>query len=92
MISPSGMARRAAPVFACIGLLAVWQVASLALKNDSFPTAIEAIRAIPDILGDKESLINILASLRRMAIAFSVAVAVSIPLGLMMGRNRYVAS
>src|SRR6478609_4288158 len=92
MMSPAALTRRAAPVFTCIGLLAVWQVASLALKNDSFPTAIEAIRAIPDILGDKESLINILASLRRMAIAFSVAVAVSIPLGLMMGRNRYVAS
>ena len=85
-------ARRAAPVFACIGLLAVWQVASLALKNDSFPTAIEAIRAIPDILGDKESLINILASLRRMAIGFSVAVLVSIPLGLLMGRSRAVAA
>ena len=68
------------------------QVAALALKTDSFPTALEAICVVPSILGDKESLINILASLRRMAIAFSVAVAVSIPLGLMMGRNRYVAS
>ena len=62
------------------------------MKNDSFPTAIEAIRAIPSILGDKESLINILASLRRMAIGFGLAVAVSIPLGLMMGRSRAIAS
>jgi len=77
---------------ACIGLLAVWQVASLALKNDSFPTAIEAIRTIPDILGDKESLINILASLRRMAIGFGIAVLVSIPLGLLMGRSRAIAA
>ena len=76
----------------CLGLLAVWQIASLALNNDSFPTAIEAIRAIPSILGDKESLINILASLRRMAIGFSVAVVASIPLGLMMARSRGVAS
>ncbi len=79
-------------MLACIGLLAVWQVASLVLKNDSFPTAIEAIRAIPDILGDKESLINILASLRRMALGFCVAVLVSIPLGLLMGRSRSVAA
>jgi len=92
MMSPAALVRRAAPVLACIGLLAVWQVASLALKNDSFPTAIEAIRAIPDILGDKESLINILASLRRMAIGFSVGVLVSIPLGLLMGRSRAVAA
>ena len=62
------------------------------MKNDSFPTAIEAIRAIPDILGDKESLINILASLRRMAIGFGVAVLFSIPLGLLMGRSRAVAA
>jgi NitT/TauT family transport system permease protein len=86
------MLTRAAPVLACLGLLAVWQLASLALNNDSFPTAIEAIRAIPSILGDKESLINILASLRRMAVGFSLAVALSIPLGLMMGRSRAVAS
>src|SRR6478736_2262750 len=92
MMSPAALTKRAAPMFACIGLLGVWQVASLALKNDSFPTAIEAIRAIPDILGDKESLINILASLRRMAIGFGVAVLVSIPLGLLMGRSRAVAA
>ena len=92
MISPAAIAKRAAPVLACIGLLAVWQIASFALKSDSFPTALEAIRAIPDILGDKESLINILASLRRMAIGFSIAVSVSIPLGLLMGRSRAVAA
>ncbi|MCK1677071.1 ABC transporter permease [Bradyrhizobium canariense] len=92
MTSLTALAKRAAPVFACIGLLAAWQVASLALKNDSFPTAIEAIRAIPDILGDKEALINILASLRRMAVGFGIAVSVSIPLGLLMGRSRAVAA
>src|SRR6201986_3421480 len=85
------MMKRAAPVLACIGLLVVWQLASLALHNDSFPTATEAIRAIPPILGDKDSLVNFGASLRRMAIGFGVAVAVSIPLGLFMGRSRAVA-
>jgi len=92
MMSPRPVLACAAPVLACLGLLAVWQIASLALNNDSFPTAIEAIRAIPSILGDKESLINILASLRRMAIGFGVAIVASIPLGLMMGRSRGVAS
>ena len=83
---------RSAPLMACLGLLAIWQVAALMLKTDSFPGAWEAIKAIPSILGDQESLINILASIRRMAIGFSVAVLVSIPLGLMMGRSRAVAS
>jgi NitT/TauT family transport system permease protein len=83
---------RLAPLFACLGLLGIWQVGALTLNTESFPTALEAVRAVPAILGDKESLINILASLRRMAIAFSVALVVAIPLGLMMGRNRFVAS
>lgn len=86
------MMRRTAPFLACIGLLLIWQLASLALHNDSFPTALQAIRAIPAILGDKDSLVNFAASLRRMAIGFSVAVAASIPLGLLMGRSRAVAS
>jgi NitT/TauT family transport system permease protein len=83
---------RAAPLLACLGLLAIWQVGSLALQNDSVPTALEALRAVPAIMGDKESLINILASLRRMATGFGVAVLLSIPLGLLMGRNRFVAA
>lgn len=86
------MIRRVAPFLACIGLLLVWQFASLALNSDSFPTALQAIEAIPAILGDKDSLVNFGASLRRMTIGFSVAVAVSIPLGLLMGRSRAVAS
>jgi NitT/TauT family transport system permease protein len=91
-MTPRAVIARLAPLLACIGLLAVWQVAALALNNDSFPTALESIRAIPAILGDKEALINILASLRRMAIGFGAAVIISIPLGLLMGRSRGVAS
>jgi NitT/TauT family transport system permease protein len=92
MISPGTLLSRAAPLLACLGLLAIWQAASLILSTDSFPTAWEAVSTIPSILGDKESLINILASLRRMAIGFGVGIAVSIPLGLLMGRSRGVAS
>lgn len=83
---------RLAPLLACLGLLALWQVASLALDTDSFPTAWQALRTIPDILGDRESLLNILDSLRRMAIGLSLAVIVAIPLGLSMGRSPRVAA
>jgi NitT/TauT family transport system permease protein len=92
MTLPAAIGRRIAPLLACAGLLAAWQVAALVLNNDSFPTAFEAMRAVPAILGDKEALINILASLRRMSIGFAAAVAVSIPLGLLMGRSRAVAA
>jgi NitT/TauT family transport system permease protein len=92
MISVRAILSRFAPWLACIGLLGIWQAASLTLSTDSFPTALEAIRAVPSILGDKEPLVNIMASLRRMAIGFGVGVIVSIPLGLMMGRSRIVAA
>jgi NitT/TauT family transport system permease protein len=92
MIPWRAFVTRLAPLLASLGLLVVWQLASLALKNDSFPTALESIRAIPSLLGDPETLINFAASLRRMAIGFGVAVALSIPLGLLMGRSRAVAS
>ena len=81
-----------APLLASIGLLCAWQAASLIMNTDSFPTALEAIRAIPSILGDREALVNIAASLRRMAVGLSLAVLFAIPLGLMMGRIRGVAS
>ena len=92
MMSGRKLVSSAAPLLACVGLLGIWQVGALVLNTDSFPTALDALRAVPSILGDKESLVNILASLRRMAIGLGVGVAVSIPLGLMMGRSRAVAS
>ncbi|MGJ4884016.1 MULTISPECIES: ABC transporter permease [unclassified Bradyrhizobium] len=88
----NGLSKPLAPILACCGLLLAWQLASLGLKNDSFPTALESLRAIPPILTDKESLINIMASLRRMAIGFALALAFSIPLGLLMGRSRSTAA
>jgi len=92
MIYGRAVLSRSAPLLACVGLLGIWQIAALVLNTDSFPTAWQAILAIPSILGDKESLVNILASVRRMAVGFGVAVVVSIPLGLMMGRSRGVAA
>ena len=44
---------RLAPLLACLGLLGIWQVGALTLNTESFPTAFEALRAVPAILGDK---------------------------------------
>jgi NitT/TauT family transport system permease protein len=92
MIAVRAMLSKAAPLLAVAGLLGIWQVAALILNTDSFPSALDAIRAIPAILSDRGDLINILASLRRMAIGLSLAVTLAIPLGLMMGRSHAVAS
>jgi NitT/TauT family transport system permease protein len=83
---------RSAPVAAGLSLLVVWQLAALVLNSDSFPTAIQSIRAIPPLLRDPETLVNFAASLRRMAIGFGVAVMISTPIGLLMGRSRAVAA
>jgi NitT/TauT family transport system permease protein len=92
MIAARAVLSKTAPLLAVAGLLAIWQVAALILNTDSFPSALDGIRAIPAILSDRGDLINILASLRRMAIGLSLAVILAIPLGLMMGRSRAVAS
>ncbi|MEA2940261.1 MAG: NitT/TauT family transport system permease protein [Bradyrhizobium sp.] len=92
MIVLRAMLSRAAPLLAVAGLLGIWQIAALILHTDSFPSALDGIRAIPAILSDRGDLINILASLRRMAVGLSLAVILAIPLGLMMGRSRAVAS
>jgi NitT/TauT family transport system permease protein len=92
MIALRATLSKAAPLLAVAGLLGIWQVAALILNTDSFPSALDGIRAIPAILSDRGDLINILASLRRMAIGLSLAVILAIPLGLMMGRSRAVAS
>ena len=91
-MTPAAALSKASPLLACIGLLCAWQAASLSIGTESFPTAWESLRAVPAILTDKESLVNIGASLRRMAIGFGLAVLFAIPLGLMMGRIKAVAS
>src|SRR3978361_2578922 len=92
MIGVRALLSRSAPLRSLAVLLAICQFAALILNTDSFPSALDAIRAIPAILSDRGDLINILASLRRMAIGLSLAVLLAIPLGLMMGRSRAVAS
>src|ERR1700751_230384 len=92
MISMRALVSRSAPLLACLGLLGILSVWGLIMNSDSFPTALEAIRAIPSLLVDPETLINFAASLRGMAIGFGCAILVSIPLGLLMGRSRGVAS
>jgi ABC-type nitrate/sulfonate/bicarbonate transport system permease component len=80
------------PILACIGLLAVWELLARFYGLNGLPPASQALPEIPRILTDKESLIDIVVSLRRMVIGFSLAFVVAVPVGLWMGRNKYVAA
>ena len=79
------------PLLACLGLLVAWEVASRSLAISGFPDAVSTLRELPAILGEREAQIDILASLRRMALGLAIAIVVSIPLGLFMGRSPAVA-
>jgi ABC-type nitrate/sulfonate/bicarbonate transport system permease component len=80
------------PLIACLALLALWEAAARIFAINGLPPAHEALRQLPAILGDRESLLNILDSVRRMAIGFALALAVAVPVGLLMGRSRLVAA
>jgi len=80
------------PLIACAGLLAAWELAARAFGISGLPPAHEALRELPGILTDPESLLNILASIKRMLVGFVLALAFAVPVGLMMGRSRLTAA
>lgn len=79
------------PLASLAFLLALWEAASLALGQSSFPPPTEAARALPAILRDPETYTNIGASLARMALGFVLGLVIAVPAGLVMGRSRRVA-
>lgn len=80
------------PLVACLGLLALWELTARIFQINGLPPAHEALRQLPAILSDGESLINIADSLRRMVIGFSLGVVLAVPVGLLMGRSRSIAA
>jgi len=80
------------PLIACLALLGLWEAAARIFAIDGLPPAHEALRQLPAILGDREALLHILDSVRRMAIGCALALALAVPVGLLMGRSRLVAA
>jgi ABC-type nitrate/sulfonate/bicarbonate transport system permease component len=80
------------PLIACAGLLALWELAARFFQISGLPPAHDAIKELPAILGDREALLNIFDSLRRMAIGFALALTFAVPVGLLMGRSKLVAA
>lgn len=72
-------------------LLLAWELLARAAAIDGFPPASEALAQVPAILGDREALASIAASLRRMFLGGALAIVVAIPVGLAMGRNKRIA-
>jgi len=80
------------PLASLAFLLALWEAASLAFGQSSFPPPTEAMRALPAIFRDPETYTNIGASLARMAAGFVLGLVIAVPAGLAMGRSRGAAN
>jgi NitT/TauT family transport system permease protein len=80
------------PLIALAALLLVWELAARLFDVSGLPPAGQTLRELPALLSDPEVLVNILDSVRRMIIGFVLAVAVAVPVGLLMGRSRAVAA
>ena len=80
------------PLVSIAFLLAMWQAASLALGQNSFPPPALALRALPELFRERETYTNLAASLARMATGFALGLAIAVPVGLVMGRSQRVTS
>lgn len=80
------------PLIACLGLLALWELAARTFQISGLPPAVDALRQLPAVLGDPEALLNIADSMRRMLIGFALGLMFAVPVGLLMGRSRRVAA
>jgi NitT/TauT family transport system permease protein len=79
------------PLLSLVGLLLLWQLASKLAAIEGLPPATRVLAALPGIVFQRETLVDVGASLQRMAIGFGLAVVVGVPLGLVMGRSQAVA-
>jgi NitT/TauT family transport system permease protein len=79
------------PLASMTFLFLLWQAASVALGQSAFPPATQALRALPGLFQDPETYTNLGASLWRMAAGFILALALAVPVGVVMGRSRRVA-
>jgi NitT/TauT family transport system permease protein len=68
--------------------LAVWEAGANALGAIDIPGVDETLRALVDVVATRETWAALLASNKALAIGYAAAVAVGLPLGLLIGRVR----
>lgn len=78
-------------VLAACTLLLVWTLASFWLGPVLLPSPLAVARQTARLIENGELIRHALTSLRRMTIGFGIALALAIPLGLLMGRSRLFA-
>jgi NitT/TauT family transport system permease protein len=83
--------KQSLPALALIAALAVvWQLTVVATRNIIFPTPLQVLSALTELIEDGTLWHHIGASLLRVGAGFGLAVCVAVPLGLWMGWNAAV--
>jgi len=56
------------------------------------PSPVEVVQSIPELVNNRELLHHVWASVRRVAVSFGLALAVVLPLGILMGAFRVISA
>lgn len=86
----AGAIRGAGPLVTIAGLLALWQIGSIAIAREYWPGLQEIWPALIETLRSGELWPDLFGSLRRLAIGFALGAAFGVPLGLVAGRDERV--
>jgi NitT/TauT family transport system permease protein len=81
----NGLKQAGTPLIVAALLIAVWWGAVVATQSVIFPTPLQVVMATVELAEDGTLWDHIGASLFRVAVGFALAVAVGVPLGLLMG-------
>lgn len=76
------------PLLVVLGFLAIWHVAVVMFKSQIFPTPLQVAQGLVELVQQGLLLRYVVASLFRVTWGFLLAVAVGVPLGLMLGWYR----
>lgn len=72
-----------------VALLALWELAHRLLGLSGLPGPATAFAALPELLSEREALVDVLESVRRMAIGYVIAAVFGVSLGLLMGTSAF---
>ncbi len=78
----------ALPTIVVIGFLAIWHLAVVLFKSQIFPTPFQVAQGLIELIQQGLLLRYVVASLFRVTWGFCLAVAVGVPVGLMLGWYR----
>lgn len=70
-----------------VALLVLWELAHRLLGLSGFPGPVTAFAALPELLSEREALVDVLESVRRMAVGYVIAAVFGVSLGLLMGTS-----